>query len=267
MGDQVLAILIKASLLFPYAWVYEYRLFEPSTVGAWVLGMLGVDFTYYWYHRFCHRVNFAWGTHVVHHQSEEYNLAVALRQSWFGKFFHWIFDLPLALLGVPPAIYATAWSINLLYQFWIHTRAIGKLGPVEWIFNTPSHHRVHHGCNARYLDSNYAGILIIWDRMFGSFKPEQDEPVYGTVKPLASWNPLWANVQYFFHLASEARATPRAWDKLKVWFAPPEWRSSALPPHPEVTDADLQARPGTTPMRRQPPTPTSSSSSSSWPSA
>ena len=150
---------------------------------------LGVDCAYYWFHRIAHEYNAPWAGHVVHHSSEDYNLAVALRQGTFQGLFSWVFYLPLALLGFPPAWFAAMTSFDLLYQFWIHTRAIGKLGPLEWVLNTPSHHRVHHARNPKYLDKNYAGTLIIWDRMFGTFQAEEEEPVYGLTKPLEQLEP------------------------------------------------------------------------------
>ena len=164
------------------------------------------------------------GLHIVHHQSEEYNLAVALRQGAFQPLFSWLFYLPLAALGFPPLVFLTCSSLNTLYQFWIHTRAIGKLGPFEWVFNTPSHHRVHHGCDDKYLDKNYAGTLIVWDSLFGSFQEEEEEPTYGITKPLKSWNPLWANVHFYSDLVATGRQAPNLAEKIKLWLAPPGYR-------------------------------------------
>ena len=163
-----------------------------SAGGKWLAAIvlfLGVDCAYYWFHRIAHEYNAPWAGHVVHHSSEDYNLAVALRQGTFQGLFSWVFYLPLALVGFPPAWFAAMSSFDTLYQFWIHTRAIGKLGPLEWVLNTPSHHRVHHGRNPKYLDKNYAGTLIIWDRMFGTFQAEEEEPVYGLTKPLEQLEP------------------------------------------------------------------------------
>jgi sterol desaturase/sphingolipid hydroxylase (fatty acid hydroxylase superfamily) len=202
--------------------------FETGTALTWVVALLAVDLAYYWAHRLAHRVNLGWAAHVVHHQSEEYNLSVALRQSALQGFWSLPFYLPLALLGVPPLIYAAASMANTLYQYWIHTRTIGRLGPLEWVLNTPSHHRVHHGIDPRYIDKNYAGMLIVWDRLFGSFEPESGEPVYGTVKPLQSWNPVWAQVEHWARLASMSRQTRRWRDKLQLWVRPPEWRPADL---------------------------------------
>ena len=230
IGDQVLKVIAGGALLAIYVAVYENAkvidLADRPAI-AWPVALLGVDFFYYWYHRFSHRAHVGWATHVVHHQSEEYNLAVALRQSWFTKFYSWAFYIPLAIVGVPPVIYALSWSINLLYQFWIHTRLIDRLGPLEWVFNTPSHHRVHHGTNAEYLDKNYGGILIIFDRLFGTFEPERAEVVYGTLAPVRSWNPLWVNVQPFVKLAKVSAAMPSLRDKVAAWFMPPGWRGSS----------------------------------------
>jgi alkylglycerol monooxygenase len=182
-----------------------------------------VDLAYYWFHRTSHRVRFVWATHVVHHQSEEYNLSVALRQSWLQLLPEQVFYFPLAILGVPPAMFATVFAFDTIYQFWIHTRAIGKLGPLEWILNTPSHHRVHHAINPKYIDKNYAGALIVWDRMFGTFIAEDEEPTYGTVKPLASFNPLWANVAGWVEIAKLWSGASTLSDKLHAPLAPPEW--------------------------------------------
>ena len=173
-----------------YVAIYNYlRVADiPYTWWGWTLAFIGVDFAYYWFHRLSHEINFMWAAHVVHHQSEEYNLTVALRQSVVQGLFSFWFYLPLAVLGVPPLMYATMSSINTLYQFWIHTRLIGRMGWLEHIINTPSHHRVHHGQNPKYIDKNHAGTLIIWDKLFGTFQVEQEEPIYGVTEPVASWN-------------------------------------------------------------------------------
>ncbi|MFW6067079.1 MAG: sterol desaturase family protein [Myxococcota bacterium] len=231
VSQQVTQIFLRGALLAGYVLVYEHlRLatLPGDRWWTWVAAILGVDFAYYWFHRVSHRSNFIWATHVVHHQSEEYNLAVALRQSILQGLFSAPFYLPLALLGVPPLVFVAAATLDTLYQFWIHTRAIGRMGPLEWVLNTPSHHRVHHGINPKYIDRNYAGIFIVWDRLFGTFQQEEEEPAYGTVKPLSSWNPLWANVAEWAHIARMSRATRRWRDKLAVWVMPPEWRPEDL---------------------------------------
>ena len=243
-GEQAILPFLKAATLGGYIVVYQYRLFSISSASVlgWVAILFGVDFFYYWFHRASHRVNFIWATHVVHHQSEEYNLAVALRQSWFYKLVEWVFYLPLAAFGFPPEMFLAMITINTIGQFWIHTRAVGKLGPLEWIINTPSSHRVHHGTNPKYVDKNYAGLFIVWDRMFGTFQAEEEEPVYGTVKPLASFNPLWANVHYWIELAQMAKAATSVGDKVKVWFAPPEWRPSNLGGHVTIPEASRETQ-------------------------
>ena len=241
--QQLVEVFAKTALFAGYVFLYgAARFFEIplSSPWAWVACFLGVDFCYYWFHRVSHRVNAVWATHVVHHQSEEYNLAVALRQGAFQGWFSWVFYLPLAVLGFPPLMFLTLSAFDTLYQFWIHTRVIGKLGPLEWVLNTPSHHRVHHACNPKYIDRNYAGTLIIWDRLFGSFKEERDEPVYGITKPLRSWNPVWANLHVWVDLFQKARRTTRLADRLRLFLSPPGWQPAELggfEPPPEVDRA------------------------------
>jgi sterol desaturase/sphingolipid hydroxylase (fatty acid hydroxylase superfamily) len=229
--QQLVEVFAKTALFAGYVLVYgRWRLAEiPMTaVWAWVACFLGVDFFYYWFHRTSHRVNAVWATHVVHHQSEEYNLSVALRQGAFQGWFSWAFYLPLALVGFPPLMFLALSAFDTLYQFWIHTRAIGRLGPLEWVLNTPSHHRVHHACNPKYIDRNYAGTLIVWDRLFGSFKKEEDEPVYGITRPLRSWNPVWANLHVWVDLADKARRTSRLADRVRLFLRPPGWQPDDL---------------------------------------
>jgi hypothetical protein len=185
-------------------------------------------------------VNVLWAAHAVHHQSEDYNLAVALRQAILTTFTSLPFNLPLALLGVPTPVYAAMAAISLLYQFWIHTEVIGRLGPLEAVLNTPSHHRVHHAVNPRYLDRNYGAILIVWDRMFGTFAEERERPVYGTTKPLASFHPLWAQVAEWSVIAAKARALPRRRDRVAIWFRSPSWNPGGAP---LPTEEEVQARP------------------------
>jgi alkylglycerol monooxygenase len=241
-GQQVLGALLAAVMLGGYDTVRAtVGLFDLSAGSPWVWlgGLLGVDFLYYWFHRASHRVNFLWAAHVVHHQSEHYNLAVALRQSWLQQFFSFFFYLPLALIGVPTGVFFTLVALDTLYQFWIHTRLIGRMGPLEAVLNTPSHHRVHHGVDGPYLDRNHAGLLITWDRLFGTFEPEASAPRYGTVRPLRSANPIWANVEPWVDLWRRARGMGRFSDRLRVFFAPPEWHAADEPPPagPLRTDA------------------------------
>jgi sterol desaturase/sphingolipid hydroxylase (fatty acid hydroxylase superfamily) len=236
MLQQILLVFEVAALTSVYIWLYDHRLFSfrDGSIWPWVIAFFAVDFVYYWWHRLSHEVNVLWAVHVVHHQSEDYNLAVALRQAVLSVWTIWPLHLPLALIGVPPVTYLVIDSFSTLYQFWIHTELIGKLGWFERVFNTPSQHRVHHAINPRYLDKNYAATLCIWDRLFGTFEEETQQPVYGLVKPLASFDPFWAQVHHFFYMAKRA-AQFRGLDKLRVWLKGPEW---GYPPAPEVTRAE-----------------------------
>ncbi|NIE76749.1 sterol desaturase family protein [Pantoea sp. Ap-967] len=222
-------LLTKGVGLLTYSVAWEHlallRL-PPHALWVWLLAFVLYDLCYYWLHRLGHERNVLWAAHSVHHQSEEYNLTTALRQTSSGFIFSWVFYLPLALLGVPPLVFITVASLNLLYQFWVHTRHIPKLGWLEWLLITPSNHRVHHAQNPAYLDRNYGGVFIFWDRLFGTFKEEDPaEPVvFGVTTPLASWNPLWANVQFYAQLWDDARRTRRWQDKLRLWFMPTGWR-------------------------------------------
>ncbi|UUC96358.1 lysoplasmalogenase family protein [Comamonas sp. C11] len=193
---------------------------------GWLLALLFYDLCYYWLHRMGHEVGVLWAAHAVHHQSQAYNLSTALRQTSSGALLGWIFYLPMALAGVPPLVFAVVGLIDLLYQFWVHTEQVRKLGWFDRWFCAPSNHRVHHAVNERYLDRNYGGILIVWDRLFGTYKTEDDEEpcVYGTRGLLKSWDPLWANFSVYRQLAHDSWHA-RSWmDKVRVWFKPPGWR-------------------------------------------
>ena len=237
IGSEVVGVFIKGALLIAYTVLWQsFALFELSTPVEWVVAAVGVDLAYYGWHRANHRVNFLWAGHIVHHHSQDYNLAVALRQAWFTRITRLPFMVPLALLGVSPLVFVINDALNTLYQFWIHTRTVGRLGFLEWFLNTPSHHRVHHAVNPRYIDRNYGGVLIIWDRLFGSFEAEHpdDRPVYGTVKVFQSWNPIWANFHYWVDLWHRARAQRRWRHKLAVWFVPPGWSPDGERTTPEI---------------------------------
>ena len=241
VGSLLADVAANAFVVSIYAAVFtRLRVFDlpADSWAVWMAALVGVDLCYYAFHRASHRINILWAGHIAHHQSEEYNLSVALRQSWYVPFFAWAFYVPLLVLGFPPLIVVTMRTFNTLYQFWIHTEAVGRLGPLEAVLNTPSHHRVHHGINPAYIDTNYAGIFIVWDRLFGTFVPEREPVVYGLVKPLRSWNPLWANVHRFVELAEVSRRTHRLRDKLRVWIAGPEWLPDDLGgviPAPPIT--------------------------------
>jgi len=190
----------------------------------WVALILLVDLAYYWAHRMSHEINLFWGGHVVHHQSEEYNLSVALRQSSLQIVWTFGFSLPIAFLGFETWDFVLIAAFNTLYQFWIHTETIGKLPwVIELIFNTPSHHRVHHGRDPKYIDKNHAGSLIIWDRMFGTFQAEEERPTYGITKPVNSWNALWANISHYAEMSYDLKRIPKWSDRVRYLFKKPGW--------------------------------------------
>jgi sterol desaturase/sphingolipid hydroxylase (fatty acid hydroxylase superfamily) len=230
IGSQVVGAFTKSLIFAVYLAVYDHaRLFTlPSTPLTWLLTFLLIDGLYYWFHRLSHEVNFLWAAHIVHHQSEEYNLSVALRQSWWQGLFSFWFYVPVALLGVHPVVILTVGAFVTLYQFWIHTKAIRTLGPLEHVLNTPSHHRVHHGSDPKYIDRNHAGTLIIWDKLFGTFQREEEEPTYGITTPLRTWDPLRANFQYYAELVALAKQCRTPADKLRTFLKPPGWRPAYL---------------------------------------
>ncbi|MDF3934007.1 sterol desaturase family protein [Pseudomonas citronellolis] len=237
-------LLTKSVGLITYAFAWKHlALFELSTQSAWVwvFAFVFYDFCYYWNHRLGHERSVLWAAHSVHHQSEEYNLSTALRQTSTGFLFGWIFYLPMAVAGVPPLVFLTVAALNLLYQFWVHTRHIPKLGWFEWIFISPSNHRVHHAQNPVYMDRNYGGVFILWDRLFGTFQEELDEEpvVFGVTVPLASWNPLWANLQVYAALWRDARRAGNWWDKLRIWFMRTGWRPADVAARYPLQKPDL----------------------------
>ena len=215
--------------LFVYEWTLAHaapvRLSSSSWL-TWVFAFVFYDLCYYWQHRLGHTVGLFWAVHSVHHQSEEFNLTTALRQPGTGAFTNWIFYVPMALCGIPTAVFLMVGVIQLFYQFWPHTRLIGRLGLLDRWIQTPSNHRVHHAQNDMYLDRNYVGVFLIWDHLFGTFQEELDsEPcIYGVRGQLRSWNPVWANLHYYWIMLQDSWHA-RSWrDKLCVWYAPPGWR-------------------------------------------
>jgi len=214
------ALVVYAAL---FAWVAPWQL-PVDAWWTWVLAVLGVDFLFYWAHRVAHRVRLVWATHQAHHSSEYFNFATALRQKWNNS-AEIVFWLPLPLLGVPPALVFLGFSISLVYQFFVHTERVDRLWrPVELVFNTPSHHRVHHGSDPEYLDRNYGGILIVWDRLFGSFQPELHRPTYGLTTPVGTANILRLQTHEYAAIVRDVRRAPTLRDKLGYVFGPPGWR-------------------------------------------
>jgi sterol desaturase/sphingolipid hydroxylase (fatty acid hydroxylase superfamily) len=229
--EQVTGAFLKLFVVGVYVVCYErMRIFTiPQNVATWVILFIGVDFFYYWFHRYAHEINVLWGGHVVHHQSEEYNLSVALRQGAFQKFGSFAFYLPLAWMGFNPVMFIVVSQFQTLYQFWIHTKTIQQLPRlIELIFNTPSHHRVHHGRNPKYIDRNHGGTLIIWDRMFGTFQKEEEEVVYGITKPLNTWNPLRAQFDFWKNMFIDLSKTKSFVNKCKLLIKPPGWYPQEL---------------------------------------
>ena len=206
-----------------YIWSYEFAPYKMPMDAWWARAILLFvdDFAYYWFHRVSHEVRFFWNFHVVHHSSNQYNLSVAVRQSWFSGIAHWVFYVPIALLGFPFWAFVTMHGLNLIYQFWIHTQVIKRLGLLEFVLNTPSHHRVHHGVNNHYLDKNYAGIFIIWDRIFGTFVKETETPRYGIIKPLNSYNMLWINTHGWAEMFEAIKTKKTLSGKLRCVFGAP----------------------------------------------
>ena len=230
------------------SWFYQqasgdYHLFDLPDSGPaiWIFALLAYDFSYYWFHRVSHEVNLFWAAHVVHHQSEDYNLGTALRQSGSGL-FGFIFYLPWLVVGIPPEIFFASGAINLVYQFWVHTQHVKRIGLLEYVLITPSNHRVHHAQNSIYIDRNYGGILCIWDRLFGTFQDELDtEPcIYGIRKALKSYNPFWANLHVYWSIWLDSWRTRRWGDKFRVWFSGPGWRPADVAATYPAEKTDLE---------------------------
>ncbi|MFN8285408.1 MAG: sterol desaturase family protein [Chitinophagales bacterium] len=264
ISSEVAKVFLRTFTFIGYTWLYEHTplridgnlfvsMFQPATEGGikalqisgtLIIGtvlFVGVDFFYYWFHRLAHEISILWGSHVVHHQSEEYNLTVALRQAALQGAFSWAFYLPLAVLGFSPAMFITVASLQTLYQFWIHTKLINKMHPAfEYIFNTPSHHRVHHGVNPKYIDKNHGGTLIIFDRMFGTFQAEEEEVVYGITKQPKSWNPVWVNFEYWIELFADVFKVHKVKDGILMLIKMPGWKPKDLGGEQEFKEVSPQ---------------------------
>lgn len=215
--------------IIAYSWMMDKVALVriENTVLTYVVAFIVMDFHGYWSHRLSHEINFLWNRHIIHHSSEEFNLSCALRQSVSGFVNYFtILLLPAALLGVPEQVIAIIAPLHLFLQYWYHTRLIGKMGILEKIIVTPSHHRVHHAINKEYLDKNHSQIFIIWDKLFGTFQEELDDvpPVYGVTRPVRTWNPIKINFQHFWLLLTDAWRARSWWDKVRIWFMPTGWR-------------------------------------------
>ena len=244
MISQIVGVFTKLFAIGIYGWCATHLALwqlPANSIWVWISGLLLYDLLYYWLHRAGHEVNVLWAAHVVHHQSESYNLTTALRQTGSGFLLGWLFYLPMALLGYPTEVFAVVALIDLLYQFWVHTEMVGRLGWFDRVFCSPSNHRAHHAVSDRYLDRNYGGILIIWDRLFGSFVEENDEdpPIYGTRAPLQSWNPLWANIEVYWAMLKDSWHARHGLDKLRVWIKPPGWRPADVAARFPKSDFDI----------------------------
>lgn len=239
LGNVAVMVAIKAGVFALFLALYEWT---PLRLGhgplAWVLLFFADDFAYYWFHRAHHECRLLWASHVVHHSSQRYNLSTALRQTW-TPVTGVMFWAPLPLLGFHPAMVLTMQSLNLLYQFWIHTESIGRMGALEKVLNTPSHHRAHHGANEQYLDRNYGGILIIWDRLFGTFVPETERPVYGLTTNIQTYNPVRIAFHEFAAIARDVMRPNPLSVRLGLVFRNPAWK----PPAPAASASPDPAAP------------------------
>lgn len=240
IGNVIIGLFTKALMFGLFTWLYQFRLFNPGFVWwVWVVAFFADEFSYYWFHRVSHECRLFWASHVVHHSSQRYNLGTALRQTWTGSLYGFVFWLWMPLIGFSPYIVFTMQAISLLYQFWIHTEFIRSVGPLESVLNTPAHHRVHHASNPQYIDRNHGGTLIIFDRIFGTYEPERDPCVYGLTKNISTYNPFriafheWADM---FHDVINAKS----WrDALRYIFGRPGWKpNSASAPRTATAAGD-----------------------------
>lgn len=226
-GNRVFGVLFGGLAIAAYYWVYQFRLFDLGwTIPVMVACFFAEDLAYYWFHRIAHERRWFWASHIIHHSSQHYNLTTALRQTWTGTLgLSFIFWLPLVYIGFPPLMVLMFSAISLVYQFWIHTETIGRMGPLEWVLNTPSHHRVHHATNPKYLDANYAGVLIIWDRLFGTFVAEDDKEQihYGIISQLGTFNPLRVAFHEWIGMFRDVRNAKSFREVLGYTFGPPGW--------------------------------------------
>ncbi|MCU0657959.1 MAG: sterol desaturase family protein [Polyangiaceae bacterium] len=225
IGNVLISAVTKVGMLAVWTYLWKFRIFTiPEGVWwSWALLFVAEDFCYYWFHRAHHEVRLFWAAHVNHHSSTHYNLSTALRQSWTTPITGPVFWVPLVLLGFPPWMILTQQAISLLYQFWLHTEAIGRLGPLEWVLNTPSHHRVHHGRNVEYLDQNHGGILIVWDRLFGSFTPERGAVDYGLTTNISTHHPVTIAFHEWGAMVRDVKGARSLREAVGFVLGPPGW--------------------------------------------
>jgi sterol desaturase/sphingolipid hydroxylase (fatty acid hydroxylase superfamily) len=224
-GNIAIAFAVKGFALALHFYLYEFRLFDLSAIiplwGMWLLTFALIDFVFYIYHRMSHRMRFLWAIHMSHHSSEEMNFAVSFRQAWFGPISKIPFFISLPLIGLDPTIIAVAGVMSTLWGIIGHTQIVGKLGPLEWVFNTPSHHRVHHGSNKQYIDKNYGNLLIIWDRMFGTFEPEREQVQFGLVNNVNTYNPVKITFMAWSSIWQDMKQSNGMNQILRAFFGPP----------------------------------------------
>ena len=225
LGNIIVAFAIKGTVLAFHIYLYQFRAFDFVNQipiwALWIITFISIDLVFYIYHRMSHRIRFLWAIHLSHHSSEEMNFAVSFRQAWFGPISKIPFFMVLPLLGFDPTIVAVAGVISTLWGIVGHTQVIGKLGPLEWIFNTPSHHRVHHGSNKQYIDKNYGNLLIIWDRMFGTFEPEEEAVKFGLVNNVNTFNPVKVTFIAWMSMIKDLKQKNSFFEAIKVIFGPP----------------------------------------------
>lgn len=249
MTNTLKSLLGLSIVILSYDWmVSNWAIFEiQSTLWLYIVAFVGIDFASYWSHRFNHVVNVFWNRHIVHHSSEEFNLSCALRQSISGIVeIYFFLYIPMAIIGIPTQVLAIVAPLHLFAQFWYHTRLINRMGILEHIIVTPSHHRVHHAINKEYIDKNLAAIFIVWDKLFGTFQEELKDvtPIYGTLKPVQTWNPIVINFMHLWGIIMDAWRTKSWWDKLRIWFMPTGWRPDDVKEkYPVFITEDVYNRP------------------------
>lgn len=246
LGNQTTNVLVAAGVFVAYGWLYDnFRLFTFTEIHWYhhLILLLGIDFIFYWVHRWGHTYNIMWAAHSPHHSAEEMNYLVALRASVTMRLMSFLFFWPLTIIGFEPIHIYSMSGIHLLIAFWHHTELIRKMGKwIEFVFTTPSHHRVHHGVNFKYLDKNYSEFLIIWDRLFGTFQEEDEKVVYGMYSPPKSWNPLVINFHYFGLIWKDAVAAKNWWDKIRIWFMPLGWQPEGAPAKPPLEEIKYETQ-------------------------